>query len=123
MAVKINSQCPVCSGEIIIKEFQCKDCGITVSGDMKMENTPAISVFGKEDWHFIREFLICEGNLKCLGEKLNKSYPTLKNKLQEIKDKIPGYEPNAEIVDNILNDIESGNIDVKAAINKLKRRK
>lgn len=123
MTAKITAKCPVCSGDIIIKEFQCKHCGITVSGDMKMEDVPANSYFNDEEWHFVREFLLCEGNLKCLGEKLNKSYPTLKNKLQEIKDKIPGYEPNAQLVDDILDNIESGNVNIKQAISKLKRRK
>lgn len=123
MAAKINGKCPICSGDIIIREFQCKDCGIIVSGEMKMNNVPVNSYFNDEEWHFIREFLICEGNLKCLGEKLNKSYPTLKNKLQDIKDKIPGYEPNAQIVDDILDDIDSGNVNIKEAISKLKRRK
>ncbi len=121
MQSKIGPKCPICSGNMTVQAIHCEECGITITGNMKMQEQTG--VFKSDEWEFIREFIICEGNLKCLGEKLGKSYPTIKNKLQEIKDNLPGYEHNVEYVDNILDSIETGDIDIQKALNKLKRRK
>ncbi len=124
MTVKMKSKCPACNGKLIIKEMECPKCKITIKGDIEgFSNESPKELLNNEEWHFVIQFLLCEGNLKCLGEKLNKSYPTLKNKLQEIKEKLPGYKIDSDNVDKVLDLIESGEMDLKQALNKLKRRK
>ncbi len=124
MAIQMKTKCPVCAGKLIIKEMECPNCNITIKGSIEDISTESPqNLFSNEEWHFVVQFLLCEGNLKCLGEKLEKSYPTLKNKLQEIREKLPGYEIDSDSVDNVLDMIESGKMDLKQALNKLKRRK
>lgn len=118
---KIKPECPVCGKKMIIKEIHCPDCDITVTGNMTVQGDMPLS---DKDWQFVHDFIMCEGNLKCLGEKMNLSYPTLKNILQEVKEKLPGYKAVIkEEVDSVLGELESGNIDINDAIEKLKRRK
>ncbi len=124
MTTKMKTQCPVCNGKLLIKEMECPDCNIIIKGNIEgISSDSPQHLLNNEEWHFVIQFLLCEGNLKCLGEKLNKSYPTLKNKLQEIKEKLPGYKIDSDNVDNVLDLIESGKMDLKQALNKLKRRK
>lgn len=118
---KIKPECPVCGKQMIIKEIHCPECDITVTGNMTVQGE---SPFSDKDWKFVHDFIMCEGNLKCLGEKMGVSYPTLKNMLQEIKEKLPGYKAVIkEEVNSVLDDLESGSIDIDSAIEKLKRRK
>lgn len=118
---KVKTNCPVCLKGMIIKEMYCDECGITMKGDM----LPATgNEFNEDEWRFIMEFLLLEGNIKAVGEKLNVSYPTVKNMLGEIRKKLPGYEVERKNdVNSVLDGIENGTMDVMDAIEKLKRRK
>ncbi|MDY6786719.1 MAG: DUF2089 family protein [candidate division WOR-3 bacterium] len=117
---KIDGLCPSCGRTMIVKKVQCPDCEIEITGNMEIGAESASGIFTDDEWGFIREFLICEGNLKCLGEKLGKSYPTIKNKLKEIKNKLPGGEYSPSRIDSLLDELESGELSAADIIKQIK---
>jgi len=118
---RVKTNCPVCSKGMIIKEMFCQDCGITMKGDMVLA---VGNEFNESEWRFVMEFLLLEGNIKAVGEKMGISYPTVKNMLSDIRKKLPGYDEERKIeLKDVIDDLENGTIDVFDAVEKLKRRK
>ncbi|MBN1487275.1 MAG: DUF2089 domain-containing protein [Anaerolineae bacterium] len=78
-----------------------------------------------EQWAFVDLFLNCEGRLNRVQEEMELSYPTVRNRLNEIIQSL-GYE--AELFDigesaerqTVLDALASGNISVDDAIEFLK---
>jgi len=117
---KIVKKCPVCGEEMVVKQLHCPSCETDITGTF---STTLSNPFDEEEWKFVTEFIICEGNLKCLSERINLSYPTLKNKIQKIKQKLPGGDLIInEEVDEILDMIDKGDPEAKELLEKIKRR-
>jgi len=117
---KIVKNCPVCGGEMVVKQLNCPSCKTDITGTF---STSLSNPFDEDEWKFVTEFLVCEGNLKCLSERINLSYPTLKNKLLKIKQKLPGGDLIIrEEVDEVLDLIDKGDPEAKEMLEKLKRR-
>jgi hypothetical protein len=75
-------RCPVCNGELMVTEYTCKDCDTGIKGRFKrcdLCNLP------EDLLHFVRIFLSCEGNIKEVEKELGLSYPTVKSRLNKIK--------------------------------------
>lgn len=113
-------KCPVCDGELTVTRLHCDTCDTTIEGRF------ANSVFSgltPEQLDFIEVFIRCEGKLNRMEDELALSYPTLRNRLQEIIRAL-GYEPGkddlADIPDekrrSILEELDSGNISAEDAM-------
>jgi len=61
MVHKQPGQCPVCGGDMIIKELECPTCQVTVSGSF--ETCPFCILTG-EQLKLIKIFLKSRGNIK-----------------------------------------------------------
>ncbi len=68
-------------------------------------------------------FLLVQGNLKELQDKLGISYPTVKNRLAEIIGIITKKRPETDKVIDVLSDLEEGFINVDEAINMITQRR
>jgi hypothetical protein len=78
---KLFEKCPSCGGPIVITECICPDCKLV----MRSEFTQGIfSTLSDDQITFIRSFLRVRGNLSELEKVLGISYPTIRNKLDEI---------------------------------------
>ena len=79
--LKLFNQCPSCGGPLVITECQCPACHLQLRGEF----TPGqFSAFSNDQLTFIRAFLKARGNLSELEKVLGVSYPTIRNKLDEI---------------------------------------
>jgi hypothetical protein len=76
-------KCPVCDGKIRVSRVYCEQCGTTITGQLGLP-APHFRSLNEEQIHFVLTFLRCEGKLNRMEEELNLSYPTLKNRLNEI---------------------------------------
>lgn len=76
------SACPSCEGPLVIRSYQCRDCGTEVHGSFS--GCPFCSM-PDEDRYFCLVFLQCEGNMKDVESVMGISYPTIKNRLLKIK--------------------------------------
>ncbi|HSV86999.1 MAG TPA: DUF2089 domain-containing protein [Levilinea sp.] len=110
-------KCPVCGGEMVTTRQYCSQCDTTIEGHF----LPAVSPFAgltPEQIQFVLTFVRCEGRFTRLEEELSLSYPTLRNRLNEIIRAL-GYEPGREETPvrlsaderrRILEDLDEGRI-------------
>lgn len=85
MPKKLPLQCPSCQSILKVKSLVCEACETQVVGNY---NLPILSTLEEEDQTFILEFIKCSGSLKDMANKMALSYPTVRNKLDAIIEKI-----------------------------------
>lgn len=88
--IKSVEKCPLCANDLMITKLYCDHCGTTLSGQF---GSPS-SAFGKlseEQTAFLLTFIKCEGKFNRMEEELGISYPTLKNRFNDILAAM-GYE-------------------------------
>ena len=81
--------CPGCQTQLKVKSLNCNHCGTEVTG---LYDLPALSCLPQENQTFILNFVKCSGSLKDMAKQLGLSYPTVRNLLDEIIQKITDYE-------------------------------
>ncbi len=88
------NRCPVCGEELSVTRLYCSQCDTTIEGHFH----PKVSPFDKltpEQLQFVLSFVRCEGRFTRLEPEYNLSYPTLRNRLNEIL-RVMGYEPGGD---------------------------
>ncbi len=121
----IISVCPVCTSELVVERLHCQSCDTVIEGTFEPVRD-AFSNLSKEQMQFVLNFIRCEGRFNRLEEELKLSYPTLRNRLNDIVRALgfePGKEdlvskPNEEERRKILESLEKGELD----INEVQRR-
>ncbi len=105
----IPSKCPVCGGELIITRLHCPACETSLEGSFAPGASPLQEAFTpeqlrsllpfarltQEQLYFMLTFVRCEGRFNRMEEELKLSYPTLRNRLDEIIRAL-GFEPARE---------------------------
>lgn len=116
------NRCPVCGGDLTITRLYCPQCDTTVEGHFHPKVSP-FDPLTPEQLQFVLSFVRCEGRFTRLEEEMGLSYPTLRNRLNEIIRAL-GYEPgreeaparlSAEDRRRILEDLEQGRISTAEA--------
>jgi hypothetical protein len=82
---RLPTSCPSCSGRLAVKQLRCERCETEVDG---LYPLPALASLGQEDQEFILEFVKASGSLKQMAGILDVSYPTVRNRLDEIIEKL-----------------------------------
>jgi hypothetical protein len=109
---------------IVVKKVFIPEDNITIEGDFQLSNLASLS---EEDQKFIFAFIKTHGSIKQMEATFNISYPTVKNKLNELSKKIDNFDLNIEDVKeeeslaSVLDKISSGEIDVKDALKELNK--
>jgi len=88
------TQCPVCGEEMMVTRLHCRNCDTTIEGHFHAPVDHFASLTD-EQMSFLLSFVRCEGRFNRLEEELNLSYPTLRNRLNEII-RAMGFEPAKE---------------------------
>ena len=119
---KILEECPGCGGPLAITALRCTRCEVEVRGRFRPCDFCRLS---DEQSTFLRLFVQRRGNLSEMEKALGISYPTVRNKLEEIIRALE--EPAAVEVpaergerDAILRQVASGQVSAAAALEKLK---
>ncbi len=123
----LPAKCPLCGGELVVTSLQCRVCDTRFEGRFLPQITPFASLTPAQ-LAFLETFIRCEGKLNCVGEKLDLSYPTVRNRLREII-KVLGYEPEPDeeageeeaapdeaLRRKVLDDLEAGRITAAEAL-------
>ena len=79
--LKLFNQCPACGSQLIITECKCPVCQLQMRGEFQSGQLSSLS---DEALTFIKVFLSARGNLTEVERVLGISYPTIRNKLDEI---------------------------------------
>jgi hypothetical protein len=117
------SSCPVCHSTLSIARLHCDSCGTSLEGDFQLGGWAALS---PEQLSFVETFVRCEGKLNRMEKEIGLSYPTLRNRLQEII-RLLGYEPGATDVSEedrrrVLEDVAAGRMSAQEALQHLQGR-
>ncbi len=109
--------CPYCAGNTEVTEIHCPSCAISVRGKFE---TNEFSKLNGEELRFLRIFLQCEGRIKEMEAPLGLSYPTIRSRLGQLKEKVLGV-PKSSSIKSTLEDLESGNLDFDTALKAIKK--
>ncbi|MFW5998775.1 MAG: DUF2089 domain-containing protein [Bacillota bacterium] len=123
MTEKHLSKCPVCGGELKITKMECPACGIGITGKFDLSKFSRLT---SQQLKFVEVFIRSRGNIKEVEREMDISYPTVRNKLDEIIEAL-GYKIEDSPDDNssakrkeILDMLENGEIGPEEASNLLK---
>lgn len=77
--------CPSCGGELTVTRLACRACATEVSGKYRL---PPLLRLTADDQRFAEAFILESGSLKAMAKRLGVSYPTVRNRLDEIIDQL-----------------------------------
>lgn len=80
-----NINCPICSGILSPTVLSCQHCNVKVEGPFSLNEFASLS---QEDLHFLRIFIRCEGRIRDMEPALGLSYPTIRTRLTQLKNKL-----------------------------------
>lgn len=89
MAKKIPVNCPSCDHLLDVTGLQCPNCDTRVNGHYQL---PLLASLSNEDQEFILTFFKESGKLNIMAKQLNVSYPTLRNRLDDLIEKVKRTE-------------------------------
>ena len=78
---KIPLTCPSCEGPLQVVRLECSACGTEVSGRYDL---PPLARLPEREQQFVLEFVKASGSLKEMAKQLNLSYPTVRNRLDDL---------------------------------------
>jgi uncharacterized protein YjbI with pentapeptide repeats len=108
--------CPQCQKVMKPVSLVCETCELQVSGNF--DSHPLMSLTESE-LHFLHIFIHCEGKISDMEKALGISYPTVKSKLNKLKNKITAKETPM----SILAQMENGELEYQSGLNKIKKLK
>jgi hypothetical protein len=107
----ILTRCPVCGGDLVVTRLHCPACETSIEGsfDPSVAGTRLQEAFSAEQLkpllpfsrlsaeqlQFVLTFVRCEGRFNRMEEEMGLSYPTLRNRLDDII-RTMGYEPSRD---------------------------
>jgi len=118
---KAPSICPVCGGEYEITSLTCKSCKSELNGRFEGCEYCALDESEKS---FLSTFIKCRGNIREVEKELGISYPTVRNRLDNIISRL-GYEDRrvAQVTEErkiIIKRLEDGEITADEAAEALR---
>jgi hypothetical protein len=81
----LPTSCPSCSSKLAVKRLHCEKCETEVEG---LYPLPILASLSRDDQDFILAFMKSSGSLKEMAALLKVSYPTVRNRLDEIIHKL-----------------------------------
>ena len=81
--------CPSCQSQLKVKSLTCESCLTEVSG---LYELPVLLRLKPDEQDFILQFVKYSGSLKEMAKHLNLSYPTVRNRLDDIIERLTNEE-------------------------------
>lgn len=82
------SKCPACgSNAFEVARFRCTTCGTEIEGAFSISRLANLSA---ENLDFVETFIRCRGNIKEVERELGISYPTVRNRLDKVVERLGG---------------------------------
>ena len=85
----LPTNCPSCQEQLRVKSLKCEHCQTEVAG---LYDLPPLARLTSDELDFIMTFVKKSGSLKEMSSILKLSYPTVRNMLNEIIQKLEAYE-------------------------------
>lgn len=81
----LPTTCPACSEQLKVKSLICENCSTEIQGSYDL---PPLGQLSIDDQLFLLDFIKVSGSLKDMAGLLKLSYPTIRNRLDEIIERI-----------------------------------
>ena len=85
MNKKLPIICPSCQDELAVEKLICTNCETQVVGNFELPLFLKLSI---EEQNFIMQFFVNSGSLKDMAKQFDVSYPTMRNKVDDLIHKI-----------------------------------
>lgn len=103
--------CPSCQSALQSSQLKCSGCSLVLEGQFRF---PRLSRLKPAHLALAEEFILCGGNLKDLGARLDLSYPTVRRRVDELIAELTRLRgEDAKEVERILERIERKEISVE----------
>jgi hypothetical protein len=122
MAYPVIGRCPVCNETLEVTRLACRHCDTAIEGHFALGRFYQLT---PEQLAFAETFIRCEGKLNKVEDELGLSYPTVRNRLNEVIRAL-GYEVGEEVPlpaeqrKVILEQLSAGEISSEEAIKLLR---
>lgn len=119
---QLIGRCPVCGDELTVTRLHCRNCDSAIEGHFNLGKFYRLT---PEQLHFVETFIKCEGKITRVEEELGISYPTVRNRLNDVIRAL-GYEVAAEATVSaekrraILEQLQAGEVSADEAAGLLK---
>ena len=77
----LPTTCPACKSQLQVQTLVCANCDTQIQGQYQL---PPLAGLYLDDQAFIIDFIKASGSLKEMAKLLRLSYPTVRNRLDEI---------------------------------------
>lgn len=121
MTREVLGKCPVCGGNTQVTGINCMECDTKIEGHFHMCKFCRLTSDQKS---FLDAFIKCRGNIKEVEKELGISYPTVRNKLEDVAGAL-GYKSESQPEEpgrkkEILDKLNGGELSVEEALEMLK---
>lgn len=83
--MKLPILCPSCQSALNVSQMKCNSCSTEVLGNYQL---PLYLKLTQEEQDFILDFFLSGGSIKEMAKKANISYPTMRNHIDDLMNKI-----------------------------------
>jgi hypothetical protein len=124
MKREVIGKCPICGGQLKVTRLSCNDCKTIIEGQFELCKFCKLTA---EQKAFLESFVKCRGNIKEMEKELGVSYPTVKNRLEDVAgvlgystEEVPVESQNTTQKKEILEKLNNGEISAQEAVELLK---
>ena len=89
---EVTGRCPMCEAELVVTHLRCQQCGTGLEGVFHLNKFDRLS---RDQLRFVDVFVKNRGVIRDVEKELNISYPTVRNRLDEVIRAL-GYDAAAE---------------------------
>ena len=109
------------SDPFVIERVRLTDSGVRLEGEFDL---PPLARLAAEDQIFVAAFVRCHGSIKQMEQFFGVSYPTIKNRLNRISERLPFAEvevtPPPSTTTDLLSQLERGELTVRDVLARLR---
>ncbi|MCD2426136.1 DUF2089 domain-containing protein [Niabella pedocola] len=89
--MKLPIYCPSCENPLKVSQLKCDACNTQVNGNYEL---PLYLKLSRDEQDFIMEFFLASGSIKEMSKQAGISYPTMRNKMDDMIEKIKKMTSN-----------------------------
>ena len=82
-------KCPSCGDGLRVQSLSCRNCSTTVTGTYDL---PVLLLLERDEIAFVHSFIKNSGSLKEMAKEMGLSYPTVRNYLNDLIEKLNELE-------------------------------
>jgi hypothetical protein len=83
--MRLPTVCPSCDQPLQVSQLKCGSCETLISGTFDL---PILARLSVEEQEFILQFFLSSGSIKEMARLAEISYPTMRNKMDDLIEKI-----------------------------------